>query len=258
MTSWTCLPVLLTDIHWVQKERFLLDVDTYENWTLFAVEQGKFHYRTGESEGDADFGDLVFCPPGVPFHRRVIDPLTFHFCHFDWPHVPDSPTPVCGAIRINDVNRLASNYTVWSQGADSPGSLQVAAHLLNDLWYMLALQESVQDAARHHPEDPDMQAIAHWLQQHLAEPVSLKQVAASYRISPVQLTRRFTRAHGVSPNEYVTNLRLKKAQALLVNTHETLDRIARQCGYENGFYLSRVFTHRYGTSPSRYRASRKL
>jgi AraC-like DNA-binding protein len=38
-----------------------------------------------------------------------------------------------------------------------------------------------------------------------------------------------------------------------VQTEYTLDHIARLCGYENGFYFSRVFTHYSKVNPSQYR-----
>ncbi|MGO4275503.1 helix-turn-helix domain-containing protein, partial [Paenibacillus sp. TAF58] len=50
-----------------------------------------------------------------------------------------------------------------------------------------------------------------------------------------------------------TLLRLQRAKSLLIDTDHTIDHIAEQCGYQNGFYLSRIFTAKLKISPSVYR-----
>jgi transcriptional regulator GlxA family with amidase domain len=57
----------------------------------------------------------------------------------------------------------------------------------------------------------------------------------------------------VNPSDLVRSLRIRKAAGLLLDTELTLDQIAARCGYESGFYLSRVFSKSMNMSPSKYR-----
>lgn len=60
---------------------------------------------------------------------------------------------------------------------------------------------------------------------------------------------------GVSPLEYMTNLRMKSAETLLTAmwTNEyTISEIAQMCGYENSLYFSRVFKKHFGCAPSNF------
>ncbi|MNI77000.1 HTH-type transcriptional activator RhaR [compost metagenome] len=57
----------------------------------------------------------------------------------------------------------------------------------------------------------------------------------------------------MTPSDFVRSLRIRKAAGLLLDTDLTLNQIASRCGFENGFYLSRVFAQSMGMSPSKYR-----
>ena len=69
------------------------------------------------------------------------------------------------------------------------------------------------------------------------------------------LRKLFKKEMGLSPLEYMTDLRMKTAEKLLTAmwTNEyTVSEIAQMCGYEDALYFSRVFKKYYGCSPSNY------
>ncbi|WP_167746996.1 AraC family transcriptional regulator [Cohnella luojiensis] len=249
-------PTLLTHTHWINKEKFLYDVDTYASWTLFVVEEGSFSYRIRESEGEARFGDLVLCPPHTAFHRKVTSSLTFHFYQFDW----DRDETSYGLIKLKDTGRLSSNLDYLkrvSTDEDKASMFEHKSHYLADLLFMAGSQERALDALKDETDPVTLKARL-WMERHYSEPINFQKLAGTLGISPVQLTRRFTRSQGVTPISYLTCLRLKRSCDLLLETHLTLDQIARECGYENGFYLSRVFSKRMNMSPSQYRLTFKM
>lgn len=69
------------------------------------------------------------------------------------------------------------------------------------------------------------------------------------------LRKLFKKEMGMSPLEYMTNLRMKSAEKLLTAmwTNEyTISEIAQMCGFEDALYFSRVFKKYYGCSPSSF------
>ncbi len=69
------------------------------------------------------------------------------------------------------------------------------------------------------------------------------------------LRKLFKKEVGVTPLEYMTRLRMKKASAMLTalgGTDYSVAEIARLCGYDDALYFSRVFKKAYGVSPSAY------
>jgi AraC family transcriptional regulator len=257
---------ILSHVFWRCKESFALDKDIYEHWTMFAVEEGRFEYQIGEHSGEAGYGDLVICPPNTWFGRKVVEPLSFHFFHFDWDDTAlrfaEDAIPLDSKHTLADTERLTSTYRLLKKPMRSTEELSLAGkeHLLNDLWFLIAAEREALDLKRpiDQVDDATMQEAMEWILEYVYQPFSLRTLADHLRLTPVQLTRRFRAAFGKAPLDYVTDQRLHKASHLLEETSLSLEHIAQQCGYENGFYLSRVFTKRKGVNPSQYRKMNRV
>lgn len=245
-------------IYWKQKTRFALPSDCYNSWVAFAVEDGLFRFEVGEHAGEAGFADLVVCPPGIPFIRETVTPLTFHYIRFTPEGEERLPQP--GLLQLSDTKRLSSTYAYLRQLSEdnSPAAHEWKQHLIKDLWLPVHMESRVEAAERKFTEDALMDEAASILAARSAEPLSLLDLARTLGLSPVQLTRRFRAAFQETPSSYLKSLRLAKARSLLKDSDLTLARIAERCGYENGFYLSRVFTNTTGMSPAEYRKRHRL
>ncbi|WP_135555716.1 AraC family transcriptional regulator [Paenibacillus cymbidii] len=248
-------------VFWREKAQFLLERDTHHFWTMFAVESGRFAYRIGSHAGEAAFGDIVVCPSGIPFHRRTITPLSFHFMQFVWEQEPgaDEAASLGGKWTIRDTDRLASTYRYMREiggGVREEPAFGRIKHMLEDVWRLVEIERSAA-AEEAPPEDggpePDMLQARQWLLEHAYAPFSMRALSDLLGLSPVQLTRRFRAAFRATPSDFVTGLRLGRASRLLEETTLPLEAIAQLCGYENGFYLSRVFRAKLGTTPSAHR-----
>ena len=80
-----------------------------------------------------------------------------------------------------------------------------------------------------------------------------EEIAASIGVSEVYLRRLFRKQYGLSPNQFLTNERLRHARELMWNTDLTLEEIALQSGFSTLSYFCRVFKEQHGTSPGEYR-----
>ncbi|WP_027092894.1 AraC family transcriptional regulator [Cohnella thermotolerans] len=265
---WHYRPQLIHHHVWTRKEQFLLAEDLYDQWVAFGVEEGSFHYRIGEQEGIGQFGQLILCPPGTPFIRETLSPLSFHFVQFAFIHTgpdhdgsPETDIP-WGALVFNDVKRLSNTYACMRRAAEnvSPHSFAWRSHLLQDLWFQLCSERSrlTDDATLLIGDDRMMNEAARRIYDLAFTKLSLRQIASDCGLSPVQFTRRFRQAFQIKPSDYLKSIRLRKALSLLTGTDQTLEEIASQCGFDNGFYLSRVFSETYHVSPSRYRKTHRV
>lgn len=73
------------------------------------------------------------------------------------------------------------------------------------------------------------------------------------RVSPAYLARKFKQELGVSPTEYLNELRLRRAALLLRTTALEVIDVAQECGFENLSYFYRLFRTRYGCPPKAFR-----
>lgn len=268
------IPLLSHHIYWDHKTKFQFNVDIYEHWVLFAVEGGSFSYRIGEAEGTAKMGDVIVCPPELSFHRSVMHTLSFHFIGFSFCSVSDEQgkqNEVEESVRlrlaassykltISQRERLADNLRFLKEHPEKETNLKRhwQNHALSDIWRYCQSTEAPSSDKVIPPKDPLIEQAKLFIEQNGFGELSMLELAAELGISPVQLSRRFSKSEGMNPSYYLAQLRLEKVKELLMDTDLPLEKIAVACGYSNGFYLSRVFTKALKTSPSAYRKTNRV
>jgi AraC-like DNA-binding protein len=102
-------------------------------------------------------------------------------------------------------------------------------------------------------QDPVVGQALRLLHENPAHPWTVASLAAETGLSRSALARCFTDRVGVPPMTYLKEWRLARAADLLLDSHNTLDAIARRVGYSDGFTLSTVFKGARGVSPQQYR-----
>ena len=96
--------------------------------------------------------------------------------------------------------------------------------------------------------------IAAYLEQNYAEYITNQLLSSLFGYVPSYLSAVFRRAKGVSPVEYLTQLRMEKAKQLLTGKADMLIKdIAVSVGYKNQYHFSRTFKKYEGVWPTDYR-----
>ncbi len=85
--------------------------------------------------------------------------------------------------------------------------------------------------------------------------ISLSEAAEASNLSVYYFSRIFKKEMGCSFKEYITTLRIEAAKRKLKKDDENISSIAKEIGYNNPGYFSRVFKEHEGISPSTYRNS---
>lgn len=95
-----------------------------------------------------------------------------------------------------------------------------------------------------------------FIRERWNQPLTLADMAAAAAFSPYYFTRQFKLYKGVSPYEYVLQLRINEAKRLLYTTDDTVDEIAAACGFESSSYFIRQFRRREQITPFQFRKQR--
>ncbi|KMN15154.1 AraC family transcriptional regulator [Pseudomonas weihenstephanensis] len=93
------------------------------------------------------------------------------------------------------------------------------------------------------------------IEQQLAEPLSIGQLAAQCALSPYHFARMFRESFGVAPHQYVLARRLSRARSLLRHSSLALGEIALSCGFASASHFTNRFKHTLGGTPGEYRAA---
>jgi two-component system response regulator YesN len=72
-------------------------------------------------------------------------------------------------------------------------------------------------------------------------------------MSRYHFSRTFKKVTGCNFSEFVTGLRMSRAQSLLSDTSLPVPEICRQIGYQDVSHFQRTFKNAFGISPTTYR-----
>ncbi|MGW8887449.1 helix-turn-helix domain-containing protein [Streptomyces sp. NPDC055749] len=88
-------------------------------------------------------------------------------------------------------------------------------------------------------------------------PVRISAIARELSVSRDTLAAAVRRMTGSTPTVYVMRSRIDRAKTLLADTDRPVSLIARDVGYPDPAYFTRVFTRHVGVAPSVFRGQRK-
>ena len=95
------------------------------------------------------------------------------------------------------------------------------------------------------------QAVA-YIEGHLAEELSVRDLAAGCYVSADHLTRLFKKKYGMTVSEFIQDRRITLAGELLSRGDQTISMVANTVGFGNYSYFTEQFKKRYGMTPREY------
>lgn len=104
--------------------------------------------------------------------------------------------------------------------------------------------------------DSNIVSINSYIDEHLADELSLPTLARVCTMSPSHFSRLFKRTFNLAPHNYVMRRRVEKAEELLRASDEKEITIALQCGFSDDTLMARWFRRVAECLPSEVRARR--
>jgi AraC-like DNA-binding protein len=226
------------------------------HFAVFTLEGGA-EYRTINGSGAFSKGDLFVGPAHASYEYAVKE----EYWQVIWFLIADClPWSAldCRAPRVQrarHANELASAVEgFWAEGLRSERDSVRMARLYAEVMLAclqreLALDEPLQDKelrARFH-------ALWHDVSLRLGENWTVARLADESGFSPTHLHRLCRRLYGCTPLGMVRELRLQRAEELLLRYEAPLDTIAEQVGYGSPYAFSRAFLKSRGQRPGAFR-----
>jgi AraC-like DNA-binding protein len=244
---------------------------------LLLTMKGGTHRRIGDNISALSDGDLVLIgsnlphdfqnshEPGVPF--RAVHAIVLQFR-------PDFLG--AGWLERNDMSRVQRLFQLAGQGLEITGSTRrkvtrllrrtPAARGIQRLIItleILALLSASRELKRIGSTGfaPEVQIsdrermgmISAFIEERIAEPLYLRQVARHAGMSEVSLSRYFRSRTGKTFPAYLNELRVARVCRLLVETDATVTEIALSCGFDSMANFDQQFSRLHGCSPTTYR-----
>lgn len=87
--------------------------------------------------------------------------------------------------------------------------------------------------------------------------ITLDEIALKLNLTPEYLSTQFHKETGETYSSYLKNYRINKAKELLIGTQKKQYEVAREVGYTDSKYFSKIFRECTGYSPAEYRKIHK-
>lgn len=135
--------------------------------------------------------------------------------------------------QAGELARVCAKYFVLDGGRRSQAPYIIPEHL-----------------ARH---DPLVAEAQEWIRRHLVTAFSVADLAKHLGCSSRTLNRRFVKAQGHAPSQYIQRCRAEEAARLLRSTEASISEVAARVGYAEEGALRKAFQRSFQTSPQNYR-----
>ncbi|KUM24156.1 AraC family transcriptional regulator [Mesorhizobium loti] len=96
--------------------------------------------------------------------------------------------------------------------------------------------------------------VQQFLSQNFSRKLSLAEMAAVCELSPYHFARAFSKTFGVSPHQYVVNLRLDFAEKLLADRRMSITDIADLSGFSSQSHFTTTMKKYRNATPQQVRA----
>ena len=99
----------------------------------------------------------------------------------------------------------------------------------------------------------DISFIKHYLETYYHESIQLEDLASMTHLSRFYISHSFKKEIGMSPMEYLIDIRIKESKILLRTTYYSISQVADIVGFTTPTYFSKQFRKSTGISPTDYR-----
>ena len=124
-----------------------------------------------------------------------------------------------------------------------------------ELLYLLCSGLPVPNGSADEPKGVSyrMIKIRDYMQEHLAEKITIQLLCRKFLVSPTFLKENFRRAYGMPIHTWLIRQRIKHARELICTTEMSIQEIAQTVGYESISQFNAAFKRYYGLTPGQYR-----
>ncbi|MEG0258636.1 MAG: AraC family transcriptional regulator [Lysinibacillus sp.] len=261
---YTLAPISLVD---VVTNKFLKrnELKTYHTTSkvcaLIFPLSGKAKFTINDTTHFLEQGQILHSGPNLPLTVEVIseEPFEYAVIHIRLSLAESEQFPLFfkhTLFHVGEALKLTGMVQQLVLNFSAPGGL---SFLQSKILFLQIIEEMLISSKKmlYQMKIDNMSSIVDYIQTHFTEPISIIDVAHYFQLDRRNLTYLFEKDMGVSPNHYLTALRMQKAKFLLRTSPLPIAQIAEKVGYLDNFYFSRIFKKQHGFSPSDFRKHMK-
>jgi len=211
---------------------------------------------------------LVFVPAGHEYQdwqSPRVNMSAIYF-YFDPATLADRAGPESGSTSLRP-RLFFDNPMLWDTALKMKAVVENSSSenqaYFEALGYVLAHEIARLGSGAPTSQPPGRGGLAAWqqrtaaayIEEHLAESISLSTLAQLVRLSPYYFCRTFKQSFGVPPHRYHSNRRIERAKELLMERKQSVTDVAQAMGFGETSSFSAAFRKTTGLTPTKYQRS---
>lgn len=232
----------------------------HPHYEIYYMKEGNCRYFIDDRSFDVEAGDVVFIPCGI-IHRTNYTTASHSrlLINFTEDYIPRDALDKLMKSRYlyrskeiaKSVEELFKKIEEEYAHPDEYTTSLLYCHTAEIFYLILRHPGSLEEATT---GNDLIDSIVKYIKNNFMSDIKLSSVAKMKSVSPEHLSRTFKSSTGLGFNEYVTLLRLRKAEEMIKTEHnKTISEIAYECGFNDGNYFSYKFKKMFGVSPMKMR-----
>lgn len=209
-------------------------------------------------------GDVVFIQKGISYSAESDkqNPWEFYSIGFDIGCHNQETENVIGSLEncfkkksilnIQGVSLCASLYNHWT--SRTTGYKLISYSILMEILYRIIICKRYSNLAPIHVRKVE-KSVEH-IRSNLEKNFSVTELACMVGLSPSYFRMLFKKATGFSVIDYQNTIRINMAKEKIENGESTVGEAARELGFDDMSYFSRLFKKKVGSLPSAHRLNK--
>ena len=225
-------------------------------WELILNLSGNGTMNIDGTEYEYSSGTIIICPPNTPHSKQSNNGFQDIFLQFDTPLTFMKNSVVVFEDKEEDTIRMLMYKALNYFNRKSQGYKDVLNAILSLILTVLSCD--ITDERSNIVRQMEDELIKHYIEPSFM----VRDLYDSIPYDKDYIRRCFKRETGITPNTYLTNLRIDNAIRLIKKVNSEYEKLniaelAFMCGYDDALYFSKVFKKRTGLSPREYLKSKK-
>lgn len=230
----------------------IINVNGRHSHAFVYILSGSCSYNfNNEYEFTVNTGDILYLAHNAEYAMNVHTPnYRYIYCDFELNdnilRKSNVYTPQNTSDTENQFIKLVKAYNVPSRA-----SFSKCISIIYNIYSMLVAEED--KVFKQVTEEKIIKAKEYIDTNYFKDTLSISFLADDAEISEVYFRKLFKEKYHISPAQYITSTRIKKAKQLLNYRFLSLEECAHKCGFSTVQYFCRVFKKTTGMTPTEYR-----
>ncbi len=237
------------------------EVKAKHEYAIWIIQEGSLTIDYNQKQYTLYPGDVFLFYPQILYHSTSSTGCSFIFIHFDAILGHNCQAlhfyPFDGHYTANQITKeldfiLASYQALQNNEPFSDLSLKGSLML-----FLASTMKLKYQTTENLPEISHKSALARlqpaliYINHHISEPIYMQDLANTINLSEKYFITFFKKAMGITPTNYIIQVKMKKALEYLHEQNYSVKEVASLVGYSDIYTFSKVFKKTYGISPSK-------